>query len=214
MHICTSHQFSSSVCVAVFKATQSAKFSPVRRLRKSDYVIFILQKIVHTNVRVLTCRVTTFLASVLSLFEDKSSISSKLLGWIFGHWHRILFLECAPTFPATFSIEPIYPSKRNLLEIQPTVSSYSNLSGFGLSIFRNWFKQLIIYWYLKVNYIWNSKVCPNSSTVSLSNPLLFWYYFFTGKHFGVVWNRIKFKSLTSSFQCIKYWSLAFISLTF
>jgi len=73
VYICTSHQFLSSVCVAVFEATQSAKFSPVRWLLRSDYISFILQKIVHTNERLLTCRVTTFLAPVISLFEDKSS---------------------------------------------------------------------------------------------------------------------------------------------
>jgi len=201
------------VYVAVFKATRSAKFSPLRRLLRSDYISFVLQKIVHTNVRLLTCRVTTFLAPVLSLFEDKSSIFFfRLLRWVFGQWHRILFLECAPAFPVTFSIQPIPPSKRNFLETQPRVSSYSALSGFVSSIFRNWLKQLIIHWYLKVNYIWNSIVCPNSSTISLSNSLLFWYYFFTGKHFGVVWNRIKFRSRTSSFQCIRHWNLAFISL--
>jgi hypothetical protein len=82
-----------------------------------------------------------------------------------------------------------------------------------LSIFRNWFKQLIKYCYFKVNHIWNSKGSPNSSTIPLSNSLLFECYFFTEKHVGVMWNRIKFKSLTASFQCIwniRNWSLAFI----
>jgi len=96
--------------------------------------------------------VTTFITPVLSLFEDKTSIYSKLSRWVFGHLHCILFLECASGFPVTFSIRPIQSSKRNFLEIQPSVSSYSALSGFVWSIFRNWFKQPIKYCYLKVNY--------------------------------------------------------------
>jgi len=53
------------------------------------------------------------MAPVLSLFEDKSSIFFQAFKMSFQALAPILFLECAPAFPVTFSIQ--YSSLNEIL---------------------------------------------------------------------------------------------------